>query len=89
MPLPKEEAWFPAKEYGYGWGVPKKPQGWISLVTYIILISISQFITQDPLWMIGSNFILTTLFVYLAYLKGEKTSWRWGNTDSNSNSDLD
>jgi len=28
----KNDIWFPAKKFGYGWGMPKKWQGWVSLL---------------------------------------------------------
>jgi hypothetical protein len=32
--------WFPAKPYGagYGWGLPITWQGWVVLVTYLLLV---------------------------------------------------
>lgn len=27
-----KDIWFPAKKFGYGWGVPKTWQGWVALV---------------------------------------------------------
>ena len=34
MSLPEDEAWFPAKRYGYGWGLPIRWQGWVVSVLY-------------------------------------------------------
>ena len=30
--------WFPAKRYGWGWGLPISWQGWIVLIAYFTLI---------------------------------------------------
>ena len=28
----KKDIWFPAKKFGYGWGLPVKKQGWITFL---------------------------------------------------------
>ena len=81
MPLPKDEAWFSAKKYGYGWGLPKNKQGWLSLLGYLVLMSITPSLCSNPLYMIVLQIILTGLFIFWVYLKGEKASWRWGDRD--------
>ena len=81
MPLPKEDAWFPTKKYGYGWGLPKKKEGWILLIGYLVLMATSQVISLNHVWLFASNLILTLLFVLMVYLKGEKPRWRWGDSD--------
>jgi len=30
--------WFPAKRYGWGWGLPSVWQGWAVLITYFALV---------------------------------------------------
>lgn len=32
--------WFPAKRYGWGWGLPLRWQGWIVLALFIALIAL-------------------------------------------------
>jgi hypothetical protein len=32
------EYWFPAKRYGWGWGLPTAWQGWLVFVGYILLL---------------------------------------------------
>tara|TARA_R110002094_G_scaffold139236_1_gene130421 strand:+ start:261 stop:527 length:267 start_codon:yes stop_codon:yes gene_type:complete len=36
MSLPKDKAWFAAKTYGYGWGLPLRWQGWVVMVGYLV-----------------------------------------------------
>ena len=38
MEKDKKKIWFPAKKYGNGWGFPVTWQGWIVLLSYILLI---------------------------------------------------
>lgn len=81
MPLPKEAAWFHTKKYGYGWGLPKKKEGWILLIGYLVLMATSRFISVNSVWLTISTLILTLLFVLIVYRKGEKPRWRWGDSD--------
>jgi hypothetical protein len=38
MSLPKNQAWFAAKRYGYGWGLPLRWQGWVVVLGYIAAV---------------------------------------------------
>ena len=79
----QKEIWFPAKRYGYGWGFPVKPQGWVFFIAWLGIFfagtTVSQVQGREPLvfWL----FILAMVVVLLAvcYLKGEKPRWRWGD----------
>jgi hypothetical protein len=33
----EQKYWFPAKRYGWGWGLPITWQGWLTLVVFILL----------------------------------------------------
>ncbi len=37
MTAPQPDFWFPAKSYGWGWGLPVKWQGWLVLLAYFAL----------------------------------------------------
>ncbi len=75
--------WFPAKAYGWGWGLPSAWQGWVVFITYIAVVSILPFVI-DPnknsisFWatLIGASGIL----IGVCYAKGEPPKWRWGNS---------
>ena len=75
--------WFPAKKYGYGWGFPITWQGWIVLLSYILLVVGGSFTLtgspQSKMFLGTYTLILTVLFVYICYRKGEKPQWRWGD----------
>lgn len=82
MSLPKNEAWFPAKKYGYGWGVPQRWQGVLTLIIYFLGL-FGSIVLLGPhrgylfaviaLWTIG--------FLSVCAWKGESPRWRWGNDD--------
>jgi hypothetical protein len=38
------EYWFPAKRYGWGWGLPTAWQGWLVFVGYILLLVVGAFL---------------------------------------------
>lgn len=83
--------WFKAKLYGWGW-TPAKWQGWLVIALYLLLVFIvtrsrEEAIPGNP--DSGSNFltfalpiiVLTVLLIVIAYKKGEKPRWQWGNKD--------
>ena len=73
--------WFKRKLYGWGW-VPVKWQGWLTILTYIILLAISVALIQENDHEIGKNLIVmlffTILLIWICYKKGEKPKWSWG-----------
>jgi hypothetical protein len=79
----ERDIWFPAKKFGYGWGLPITWQGWVVLLSYLLLIVGGSFIlTGSPqktklFFMLALT--LTIIFVYICYKKGEKPKWRWGD----------
>lgn len=76
------DIWFPAKEYGWGWGLPCTWQGWVVLCTYIGLVLLSVIVIKPKsnielfLAVVGG---LTLLFCLVCWWKGEKPGWRWGD----------
>ena len=73
--------WFPAKRYGWGWGLPVKWQGWIVLSAYIVIVAtgVIQFPPTQNLPAFLAVVVLSTLaFVLVCWWKGEPPRWRWG-----------
>ena len=69
--------WFPAKRYGWGWGVPRTWEGWAVLAVATLLIVLTGFVDSPWRWVI---LLVTTLLTLLICLKkGEPTRWRWGD----------
>ena len=77
----KDGYWFPAKRYGWGWGVPRTWQGWVVLTVFAVFVALGA-IFRGWLGLIG--FIAYTVLMSLAlivvcWLKGEPPRWRWGD----------
>jgi hypothetical protein len=78
----KPNYWFPAKRYGWGWGVPSSWQGRLVLAGFIVLFG-AGFLIFPPNTELGTLLgyvaILTVLLIAICWLKGEPPRWRWGN----------
>ena len=74
--------WFPAKRYGWGWGLPVTWKGWAVLAVFIALFGLG-FMLFPPnsalAYLLAYVAVLTTLLVAICWLKGEPLRWRWGN----------
>ncbi|HEX2854100.1 MAG TPA: hypothetical protein VHO24_12750 [Opitutaceae bacterium] len=82
MSLPKEEAWFHPKKYGYGWGLPKRWQGWLVFVGYLVALIVPTFFLRTPKLVVAYLVYVTLLSVVLVAIclaTGEKPTWRWGD----------
>lgn len=73
--------WFHAKRYGWGWGLPARREGWVVLITFLVLQigGTLAFLAAGetfwlPFWIIG----LSLLLVAICWRKGEPPRWRWG-----------
>lgn len=76
-----DDIWFPAKRYGWGWGLPRVWQGWVVLGLYLLMLGIG-VAGIDPERQLGL-FLAWTIgwsvpFAVVCWLKGEKLRWRWG-----------
>lgn len=76
----KKKIWFPAKQYGWGWGIPLCWEGWLTMSIFYILVGSAAFhwLPQHPKHFVLSCIILTLLLMAVCYLKGEEPRWRWG-----------
>lgn len=75
------EVWFPAKTYGWGWGMPVKWQGWVVIAVYTILLVAGFFLfppTTNEAGFLIYQFLLAGGLVAVCWLKGEEPRWRWG-----------
>ncbi len=77
----KENYWFPAKRYGWGWGPPRQWQGRVVLCIWLAANSAA------ALYLLPGRHVATfgALTVALAlllgaicYATGEPPAWRWG-----------
>lgn len=79
-----QNLWFKRKTYGWGW-TPITWQGWLMVFFYIGIVGflISGVDEESNLLdiltiCIVPIFFLTLFFVTIAYKKGEKPRWQWG-----------
>jgi hypothetical protein len=81
MPTKGKQIWFPAKRYGWGWGLPCAWQGWVVLVVWLGLLFRAAWLTipgHIKLW-IASVVVLAAALIVIGFIKGEKPRWRWGD----------
>ena len=73
--------WFPAKAYGWGWGLPVRWQGWIVLAVFLSLIvvgSLTLLPRYGALVFYGYTIVLVTALLVVCWRTGEPPRWRWG-----------
>lgn len=78
-----QKFWFPAKRYGWGWGLPATWQGWAVLAIFHVFVfaGIVFFVRR------GDDFkglliylgLLIAALMLICWMKGEKPGWRWGD----------
>ena len=72
--------WFPAKRYGWGWGLPTAWQGWVALVIYGSLIlagAVALLPNYGAPSFLAYCAALTLVLVAICWIKGERPQWRW------------
>jgi hypothetical protein len=74
--------WFPAKRYGWGWGLPTSWEGRLVFAAFFALIIAGVFLFP-PAKAVGAFtayiVVLSVLLTAVCWLKGEPPRWRWGN----------
>ncbi len=82
METNEREVWFPAKRYGWGWGLPCAWQGWVVFVLWLALLCAGgvflapRHVGLFVLYSVG----LATVLVLICLVKGERPRWRWGES---------
>ncbi|MGB6219961.1 hypothetical protein [Haloferula sp.] len=77
--------WFPAKRYGWGWGVPSSWQGWVATLLYLLVIVGLAFVFDPAASVVPylvSVFAASAVLLIICWKKGEPTKWRWGVDDN-------
>ena len=72
--------WFPAKTLGFGWGPPRRWQGWLVLAVYMaamIGIGVRFPPNAHPAAFFFGGAVATALLIAVCALKGEPPRWRW------------
>jgi hypothetical protein len=76
-----DDYWFPAKRYGWGWGLPTKWQGWAILVGWVAMIGAAgtRLMPHRPGLFLAVTLLLSLLLLLICFAKGEPPRWRWGD----------
>jgi len=76
------DIWFPSKTYGWGWGPPRKWQGWAVLAIFVLAIAgIAMRFPPNarPLEFFALLVLACAVLTLVCWWKGEPPRWRWGN----------
>jgi hypothetical protein len=77
--------WFPAKRYGWGWGLPVTWQGWIVLLVWFAALMAGVTLRfaphLHPIGFVLFLLLMTTVLMAICYAKGEPPRWRWGDRE--------
>lgn len=76
--------WFPAKRYGWGWGIPTTWQGWVVLAVFFSLLAVGAPVVLPrfgPVIFVFYTGGLTGILIAVCWIKGERPRWRWGDKD--------
>lgn len=76
-----DKFWFPAKKYGWGWGLPCVWQGWLVFVVYLVLLAEGFFyfeLPADTAKLVLYVISISAILVAICWAKGERPRWRWG-----------
>ena len=77
----KPTYWFPAKRYGWGWGLPTAWQGWVVMAIFALLLlagAVTLLPSHGPVAFVAYAALLCVLLLAVCWLKGEPPAWRWG-----------
>ena len=74
--------WFPAKCFGWGWGLPCSWQGWLVFLGFILICYLRELLAGGSTGGAVLIVILAAMgLLAIAYWKGEPPRWRWGGKD--------
>jgi membrane protein DedA with SNARE-associated domain len=73
--------WFPAKRFGWGWGLPSAWQGWVVLLGFVVELAVSALalLPESPAQFAVAALIWSGVLTTICYARGEPPSWRWGD----------
>jgi hypothetical protein len=83
----KDRYWFPAKRYGWGWGLPSRWQGWVVLLGFLALSMSGQLVFPLPAHVLGYvlyQVVLVAALLAICWKTGEPPRWRWGDQSKDS-----
>jgi len=65
--------WFPAKRFGWGWGLPATWQGWCVLLVFLALVLVDAFVVMSRYGQVAFYIVLAVLVACLFFI-----CWRTG-----------
>ncbi|SEK67792.1 hypothetical protein SAMN05428989_0589 [Pseudoxanthomonas sp. GM95] len=74
MVKPQARYWFPAKQVGWGWGLPCGWQGWVVLGLYVVVLAVSGLAFPPRLHALalyGTVAAATLALILVCWRKGE------------------
>ena len=69
--------WFPAKTFGWGWGLPITWQGWLVLAGFVALVALGTVFLKPATHALAFGIyvvVLALLLVAVCWIKGEPPS---------------
>jgi hypothetical protein len=78
----EQKYWFPAKRFGWGWGLPSGWQGWLVLVAFFALLIVGVLAllpVHGVAIFLAYSSVLSAILVAVCWIKGEPPRWRWGS----------
>jgi len=73
--------WFPAKRYGWGWGVPQAWQGWLVLIGFVAVLLAPSILFDGEAADVATlvaTVVACPLLLWVCFLKGEPPgNGRW------------
>ncbi len=78
----RESYWFPAKRYGWGWGLPIRWQGWLVLLLWCAALLGGLYwlrARQQLPSRVAFVLVMVIILALACYRKGEPPRWRWGD----------
>jgi uncharacterized membrane protein YhaH (DUF805 family) len=80
MNTERQPYWFPAKRYGWGWGLPCAWQGWVIMIAWIVLVTVlsPMIALHSMLSFFIFIFGMAAVLIAICWAKGEPPKWRWG-----------
>jgi hypothetical protein len=73
----RSKAWFAAKRYGYGSGLPIAWQGWCVLGVYFAIIALSAYAFTAVAYL--GVILLATIVLIAICARTTEGGWRWRN----------
>lgn len=82
MPSEPPRYWFPAKRYGWGWGLPTCWQGWAVFAAYFALLGAGILLLhpgRSPATFLAFALLISAALTAVCWWKGEPPRWHWGD----------